>query len=154
MNIFKELYTQCEIYMEDGDMESIEGMDWDMIRKASKEEISSNDSPQGHYLLATYYIIQNEIEKGMEEKLKAAELGCCVSAVDYSSYVECEGIEILGIVKAMNDAGHGLSSLQEDIDMEMGAIKENGDLEVMNQIEKKASEVKKNMTDRSLNFYW
>lgn len=154
MNTFEEIYEQCKRYMEDGDIESIDNMDWEKIRKVTEEEITLKDSPQGHYLLAIYYILKDEKENGMKEKLKAASLGCCVSAVDYSLYVECKGGEILGVVKAMNDAGHGLASVQEDIDWQMDIIRETDNVEIMNQIEKKASEVKKIMSVRNLEFYW
>ena len=152
MSEFKELYRNCYYYMEDGQYDSFENMDWDEIGIVSKKEIASNDSPQGHYLLSLHYMMNGEGEKRMEELLKAANLGSCIAAIEYSDKAGYQGVEILGIAKAMNELGHRLASLQEDIDDIMEGI-EPGSKEMI-QIEEKSIEVKKNISDRNLNVYW
>ncbi len=147
---FNEIYNTCVYYMEDCQIDELEAMDWDQIRELSIREVDEGDSPKAHYMLGNYYIHKGDMETAMNEKLKAAYLGHIVSAIEYSNRVGSDGLEILGIAKAMNDASIHLASEQEDIDYNMQKI----DTAKKEKVFEIAEEVKKSMKEKNLEFFW
>lgn len=91
-----------------------------------------------------------ETDKANSERLKAAYLGHCPAIIDYSSQAD-DGmsIEILGIVRAMNNAGEHLGSAQEDFDDSLSGL--SPDDEEINSI---AIKVKESMELYGLSFQW
>jgi hypothetical protein len=98
-----------------------------------------------------YHILKGEIDKANGERLKAAYLGHFAAVIDYSSQAkDCTSIEILGIVKAMNNAGEHLGSAQEDFDSSLSQLSPKEE-EKVNSI---TNEVKASMEQYGLGFKW
>jgi len=108
-------------------------------------------SANAHYLLGVYHSLKGETDQANIEWLKAAYLGHCPAIIDYSSRAD-DGmsIEILGIVKAMNNAGEHLGSAQEDFNDSLSELSPE-DQEKVNCIAKK---VKESMELYELSFQW
>lgn len=138
--------------MEDGDVEFFnDPVLLEDMRNKCLAILEEGVSADAHYLLAVYHIQKGETDKANIERLKAAYLGHCPAIIDYSSRSE-DGmsIEILGIVKAMNNAGEHLGSAQEDFDDSLSGLSPE-DEEKVNSIARK---VKESMDLYGLGFQW
>ncbi|AGX86218.1 hypothetical protein [Candidatus Symbiobacter mobilis] len=138
--------------LEDGDDEFLnDSAALEDMRNKCLAILDEGVSANAHYLLGVYHILKGETDKANGERLKAAYLGHCAAVIDYSSQAK-DGIsiEILGIVKAMNNAGEHLGSAQEDFDDSLSQLSPEGE-EKVNSIAKK---VKESMEQYGLGFQW
>ncbi|PCK06019.1 MAG: hypothetical protein COA42_17640 [Alteromonadaceae bacterium] len=119
------------------------------MRKKCIAVINDGFSSEAHYLLGIYHIQKGENEKARVERLKAAYLGHCVAAMDYASQSDdYDSVEILGIVKAMNEAGEDLDSAQEDFDYYLSCMSEDKE----KAVNKVARAVVASMKEKGLSF--
>lgn len=102
---------------------------------------------KAYQLLATYFHKKGDTEKSDEYNLKAAKLGSCTAAIDYSNRFN---IDLLGTVKAMNDAGEYLASAQEDFDYYFNQLNDDERRKVLEI----AESTKKFMQDKALSYTW
>lgn len=138
--------------LEDGDVEFFDdSVALENMRKKCLAILDEGVSANAHYLLGIYHILKGETDKANAERLKAAYLGHCTAVIDYSSQAkDGMSIEILGIVKAMNNAGEHLGSAQEDFDDSLSRLTKEGE-EQVNSIAKKMKEA---MEQYGLGFQW
>lgn len=102
---------------------------------------------KAYQLLATYCYKKGNTEKADEYNLDAAKLGSCTAAIDYS---DRSNIALLGIIKAMNNAGEYLASAQEDFNYYFNQL---NDVECRKVIEI-AESTRKFMEEKELSYTW
>ena len=112
--------------------------------------IEAGFAPNAHYLLGIYHFLRGDDDKANEERLKAAQLGHCVAAIDYGNQASYDSVEILSAVKAMNDAGESLASAQEIFDDAFSSLSK----ERKDRIEVLSKEITDKMKANNLEFLW
>ena len=138
--------------LEDGDIDSFDDPDFlENLRQNCLSVLDEGVSPEAHYLLGVYHIQKGDKDCANQERLKAAYLGHCTAVMDYVSGTnDYRSVEILGIVRAMNDGGEKLASAQEDFDIYLSELSPEKE-EKVNGI---AKSVKESMEQYGLRFRW